>query len=93
MGAQASRPDGEAPASTAKESETNTPREVEIEDDDEPDDWDKRIFSTGCADENAKMTDCYFEKKDWRACTAEMEAFKQCWKRHGNDERTATRDA
>lgn len=22
-------------------------------------------------DENAKMTDCYFEKKDWRACTAE----------------------
>lgn len=23
-------------------------------------------------DENAKMTDCYFEKKDWRACTAEV---------------------
>ncbi len=81
-------------------------------------------------DENAKMTDCYFEKKDWRACAAEvsfwqfdigincascifvrnkscqvarivradavvsqMEAFKQCWKRHGNDERTATKDA
>ncbi|OLN97871.1 Mitochondrial genome maintenance protein MGM101 [Colletotrichum chlorophyti] len=39
--------------------------------DDEPDDWDKRIFSTGCADENAKLTDCYFEKKDWRQCTAE----------------------
>ncbi|KAF4871379.1 Cytochrome oxidase assembly factor 4 [Colletotrichum siamense] len=40
--------------------------------DDEPDDWDKRIFSTGCADENAKLTDCYFEKKDWRQCTAEV---------------------
>ncbi|OHW96090.1 mitochondrial genome maintenance protein [Colletotrichum incanum] len=40
-------------------------------DDDEPDDWDKRIFSTGCADENTKLTDCYFEKKDWRQCTAE----------------------
>ncbi|KAK1724983.1 mitochondrial genome maintenance protein mgm101 [Colletotrichum acutatum] len=40
--------------------------------DDEPDDWDKRIFSTGCADENAKLTDCYFEKKDWRQCTAEQ---------------------
>ncbi|EWY89039.1 hypothetical protein FOYG_10018 [Fusarium oxysporum NRRL 32931] len=42
------------------------------EDDDEPDEWDKRIFSTGCADENAKMTDCYFEKKDWRACAADV---------------------
>ena len=23
-------------------------------------------------DENARMTDCYFEKKDWRACAAEV---------------------
>ncbi|KAJ9659883.1 hypothetical protein H2201_007141 [Coniosporium apollinis] len=43
-----------------------------VEDDDEPDDWDKRIFSTGCSQENAKMTDCYFEKKDWRACKSEV---------------------
>ncbi|KAH7040909.1 uncharacterized protein B0I36DRAFT_16728 [Microdochium trichocladiopsis] len=41
------------------------------QDDDEPDEWDKRIFSTGCADENAKLTDCYFDKKDWRQCTQE----------------------
>jgi cytochrome c oxidase assembly factor 4 len=40
--------------------------------DDEPDDWDKRIFSTGCADENAKLTDCYYDKKDWRACKQEV---------------------
>ncbi|CAH0052995.1 unnamed protein product [Clonostachys solani] len=46
---------------------------TQVEDDDEPDEWDKRIFSTGCADENAKMTDCYFEKKDWRACTEELD--------------------
>ncbi|EON67817.1 hypothetical protein W97_07072 [Coniosporium apollinis CBS 100218] len=64
-----------------------------VEDDDEPDDWDKRIFSTGCSQENAKMTDCYFEKKDWRACKSEMEAFRECWKRQGNDQRTATKDA
>ncbi|KAG8423983.1 hypothetical protein J3458_000824 [Metarhizium acridum] len=44
-------------------------------------------------DENMKMTDCYFERKDWRACAAEMEEFKQCWKRHGNDERTSSKDA
>ena len=23
-------------------------------------------------DENAKLTDCYFEKKDWRACKEEV---------------------
>ncbi|PNY26398.1 CHCH domain-containing protein [Tolypocladium capitatum] len=62
-------------------------------DDDEPDEWDTRIFSTGCAEENAKMTDCYFEKKDWRACAAELEQFRQCWRRHGNDERTSSKDA
>ncbi|KAF3761674.1 hypothetical protein M406DRAFT_265699 [Cryphonectria parasitica EP155] len=62
-------------------------------DDDEPDDWDKRIFSTGCADENMKMTDCYYEKKDWRKCKEEMEIFRRCWKAHGNDERTSTKDA
>ncbi|KAL7970277.1 hypothetical protein HDV63DRAFT_34613 [Trichoderma sp. SZMC 28014] len=78
-----------------------------IEDDDEPDEWDKRIFSTGCADlldadlklagavcldENMRMTDCYYEKKDWRACAKEMEDFKECWKAHGNVERTSTKD-
>ncbi|KAK4230148.1 hypothetical protein QBC38DRAFT_470116 [Podospora fimiseda] len=63
-----------------------------IDQDDEPDEWDKRIFSTGCAVENAKLTDCYYEKKDWRACKAEMEKFRQCWKAQGNDKRTDTKD-
>ncbi|EME41922.1 hypothetical protein DOTSEDRAFT_134794 [Dothistroma septosporum NZE10] len=61
-------------------------------DDDEPDDWDKRIFSTGCADENASLNDCFRDKKDWRACKDEMEAFKQCWKRQGNEHRTDSKD-
>ncbi|KAL2162285.1 hypothetical protein VTH06DRAFT_7198 [Thermothelomyces fergusii] len=61
--------------------------------DDEPDEWDKRIFSTGCADENAKLTDCYRDKKDWRACKDEMERFRECWKAQGNDKRTSTVDA
>ncbi|CAK7267886.1 hypothetical protein SEPCBS57363_002817 [Sporothrix epigloea] len=61
-------------------------------DDDEPDEWDKRIFSTGCADENARLTDCYFEKKDWRACKDEMEKFRECWKAHNNNERTSAKD-
>ncbi|KAG9527613.1 hypothetical protein KCU93_g4973, partial [Aureobasidium melanogenum] len=56
--------------------------------DDEPDDWDKRIFSTGCSVENTRLNDCFFEKKDWRQCKTEMEEFKQCWKKQGNDRRT-----
>ncbi|DAA79017.1 TPA_exp: Uncharacterized protein A8136_2802 [Trichophyton benhamiae CBS 112371] len=46
------------------------PQTVQV-DDDEPDDWDKRIFSTGCADEQLKMNDCYYAKRDWRACSKE----------------------
>ncbi|KAL2149276.1 hypothetical protein VTH82DRAFT_8624 [Thermothelomyces myriococcoides] len=61
--------------------------------DDEPDEWDKRIFSTGCADENAKLTDCYHDKKDWRACRDEMEKFRECWKAQGNDKRTSSVNA
>ncbi|KAL2147514.1 hypothetical protein VTI28DRAFT_8769 [Corynascus sepedonium] len=69
-------------------------QQVPVEpDDDEPDEWDKRIFSTGCADENAKLTDCYYEKKDWRACKDEMERFRECWKTQGNDKRTSTKEA
>ncbi|KAK8115986.1 hypothetical protein PG984_012488 [Apiospora sp. TS-2023a] len=76
-----------------KDKTTSSPQ-----DDDEPDEWDKRIFSTGCADENAKMTDCYYDKKDWRQCkkeslTTQMEIFRECWKKHNNDERTSTKDA
>ncbi|CAK3916749.1 hypothetical protein CB0940_06453 [Lecanosticta acicola] len=65
----------------------------QTEDDGEPDEWDKRIFSTGCADENATLNDCFRDKKDWRACKDEMKAFKQCWKRQGNEQRTDSKDA
>ncbi|KAL8944000.1 MAG: hypothetical protein Q9216_000709 [Gyalolechia sp. 2 TL-2023] len=47
--------------------------EQKLEDeDDEMDEWDQRIFSTGCSQEQTKMNDCYFEKKDWRACKQEI---------------------
>ncbi|KAK4619292.1 Cytochrome oxidase assembly factor 4 [Fulvia fulva] len=62
------------------------------DEDDEADEWDKRIFSTGCSDENATLNDCFRDKKDWRACKDEMEAFKQCWKRQGNEQRTDSKD-
>ncbi|KAL4807261.1 hypothetical protein BDV18DRAFT_137232 [Aspergillus unguis] len=61
--------------------------------DDEPDDWDKRIFSTGCAVEQDKLNECYWAKKDWRSCKEQMEIFRECWKRQGNDVRTQSKDA
>lgn len=75
------------------EPEKNEQVVAAVEGDDEPDDWDKRIFSTGCAAENTKSTDCFFEKKDWRRCAKELQDFKECWKRQKNDERTEMKDA
>ncbi|KAJ5501341.1 hypothetical protein N7453_006158 [Penicillium expansum] len=69
----------------------NVEKTTVVPDDDEPDDWDKRIFSTGCHTEQDKMNDCYYAKKDWREC--KKRAFRECWKRQGNDQRTQTKDA
>lgn len=74
-------------------SESDLKKAVAVADDDEPDEWDKRIFSTGCAAENTKMNDCYYEKKDWRLCKNELEVFRKCWKRQQNDKRTEMKDA
>ncbi|GAB7339259.1 hypothetical protein MBLNU457_5914t1 [Dothideomycetes sp. NU457] len=78
------------PTSTDQDPSRQSKQVEEI--DDEPDEWDKRIFSTGCSEENTRLNDCFYEKKDWRACKSEMEAFKQCWKRQGNDTRTDQKD-
>ncbi|KAG8170167.1 hypothetical protein KVR01_000912 [Diaporthe batatas] len=58
-------------SNTSKEEPKTSVQQPAVEEDDEPDEWDKRIFSTGCAEENMKMTDCYFETKDWRQCKDE----------------------
>ncbi|CAD6506341.1 BgTH12-07267 [Blumeria graminis f. sp. triticale] len=67
-------------------------RDQAVVEDDEPDDWDKRIISTGCAEENVKMNECFYEKRDWRVCKTELEKFKQCWMKHQNDIRTEMKD-
>ncbi|KEF59757.1 uncharacterized protein A1O9_04605 [Exophiala aquamarina CBS 119918] len=48
--------------------------------DEELDEWDQRIFSTGCSAEQLRMNDCYYEKKDWRACKNET-VLEEEWKR------------
>ncbi|KAJ5232390.1 hypothetical protein N7468_005346 [Penicillium chermesinum] len=62
---------------------------VPEEDDDEPDDCASSVLAAM----QDKMNDCYYAKRDWRACKDEMEAFRECWKRQGNDKRTETKDA
>ncbi|CCX31299.1 Similar to Cytochrome oxidase assembly factor 4; acc. no. Q05809 [Pyronema omphalodes CBS 100304] len=75
-----------------KEKPAKDPNAV-TEDDDEPDEWDKRINKTGCAVESEKLNDCFHDKKDWRLCKDEMKAFRECWAIHGNDSRTSTKNA
>lgn len=76
----------------ASKTPEKTPAQVQQDDDDEPDAWDQRINDTGCSAQNARLNDCYFEKKDWRLCKDEVEAFKACWKAKGNATRTGSRD-
>ncbi|CAH6719320.1 cytochrome oxidase assembly factor 4 [[Candida] jaroonii] len=65
---------------------------VDQPDDDEPDEWDKRIIKTGCHDENLKLQLCHADTGDWRQCTKEMEAFRKCWSDHNNNQRVRTVD-
>ncbi|KAL8731150.1 MAG: hypothetical protein Q9181_004397 [Wetmoreana brouardii] len=54
--------------------EAKKENKLQAEENDEVDEWDKRIFSTGCSDEQSSLNDCYFDKKDWRACKKEVRA-------------------
>ncbi|KAK9467334.1 hypothetical protein V1512DRAFT_246930 [Lipomyces arxii] len=64
--------------SSTKEEPTKRVLEGELEDDDKPDPWDKRLEDTGCAAENMKVTDCYANGRDWRKCVEELAALKEC---------------
>ena len=58
--------------------------------DDEPDEWDVRISKTGCFAENEALQLCHADTGDWRKCIKEMQAFRECWAKHANDQRTST---
>lgn len=40
---------------------------------------DKLLIETGCKELNDAVLECFFDKKDWRACQSEVTAFKQCY--------------
>ena len=45
----------------------------------EEDYQDKILRETGCKELNDAVLECFFDKKDWRACQSEVTAFKQCY--------------
>ena len=47
----------------------------------EEDPWITRIKKSGCFTEHEQLQDCYFEKKDWRECRKEMDAFRACFQK------------
>ncbi|OMJ12665.1 Cytochrome oxidase assembly factor 4 [Smittium culicis] len=58
-------------------------RSLPVEDEDE-DEWDARIKKTGCYKENEALLICHFDTHDWRKCTSEMKAFKDCMNSYKN---------
>ena len=37
------------------------------------------VFITTFTVENTRLNDCYFDTKDWRACTKEVSPFRDEW--------------
>jgi cytochrome c oxidase assembly factor 4 len=40
----------------------------------------KNLTKIGCLEKHYAVQDCYFETKDWRKCTKEVNEFKECIK-------------
>ncbi|KAJ3035851.1 hypothetical protein HK097_004002 [Rhizophlyctis rosea] len=46
---------------------------------DEDDPYVARIKRSGCFNQHEALQDCYYVKRDWRACKEEMQAFRACF--------------
>lgn len=46
--------------------------------DDDEDHVTSAIRKTGCYPFHEKLQECYIERRDWRDCAKEMQAFRQC---------------
>lgn len=67
-------------------------RELQQELPEDSEEWDRRIGATGCYVENMALQLCHADTGDWRQCLGEMQRFKECWSRQGNDKRVHTVD-
>ncbi|CAM0136718.1 unnamed protein product [Umbelopsis sp. WA50703] len=56
------------------------PESTNNEQEDDP--YDNRLQKTGCKEENDNLLVCYADKRDWRLCHAEMQAFRNCYQKN-----------
>ncbi|KAJ3017713.1 hypothetical protein HKX48_003405 [Thoreauomyces humboldtii] len=59
------------------------------DEEEEEDPYITRIKRSGCFPQHEALQDCHFEKKDWRACKAEMTAFRKCYEQQQRKESTS----
>ncbi|KXS21548.1 hypothetical protein M427DRAFT_50974 [Gonapodya prolifera JEL478] len=76
-------PDTTSGSQTAASQSPNPPnprsRGHATDEDDDP--YTARIRATGCYEHNERLLLCYADQgRDWRACRAEMAAFRECMK-------------
>ncbi len=63
---------------TQKRSECDLITNKKDEDDTDP--VVEKLSKIGCLESHYKVQDCYFETKDWRKCTNEVQEFQNCIK-------------
>ncbi|KAI8087358.1 hypothetical protein BDF21DRAFT_227668 [Thamnidium elegans] len=64
----------------------NTTKPIQVHEEEEDDDpYNERIERTGCFKENETLQLCFYDTKDWRQCTKEMKAFRDCFTRNKNN--------
>ena len=51
-----------------------------VDKDDQEDPVIKNLTKKGCLEKHYAVQDCYFDTKDWRKCTKEVNEFKDCIK-------------
>ncbi|CCE61387.1 hypothetical protein TPHA_0A03090 [Tetrapisispora phaffii CBS 4417] len=75
-----------------KEEQKEKAQSAGQDDQDEEEEWDERIEKSGCFVENMALQLCHADTGDWRQCLGEMQSFKDCWNKNGNNERVNTVD-
>lgn len=75
----------EPPSKDKEKSETNSNSSTNKEEE-EDDPVTSAIKKTGCYPLHEKLQLCYFDKKDWRACSNEMQEFRLCMQKASRTE-------
>lgn len=53
----------------------------------------KLLQQTGCKILNDKVLECFYDRKDWRACQEEVAQFRQCYEEYQRSRQAASHPA